>query len=136
MPLHLTPKREGQACLAHGQQHHSFPSFLVSSPTFLLGGSTSHYHLSFQSLSNQNLTVLYLFHALYRHPPLYSHIHVFGCKYYPNLSATSAQILAPRSVLCVFLGYSSNQKGYQCLDLSTNYILISHHVTFDKSVEN
>jgi hypothetical protein len=37
--------------------------------------------------------------------PTYSHLRVFGCKCYPNLSATTPHKLSPRSTLCVFLGY-------------------------------
>jgi hypothetical protein len=40
---------------------------------------------------------------------------------------------APRSTRCVFLGYSSDHKGYRRLDLSTNCILISRHVVFDEA---
>ena len=52
---------------------------------------------------------------------------------YPNLSATAPHKLSPRSVLCVFLGYSAHDKGYCCLDLSTNKVIISCHVIFDES---
>jgi transposase InsO family protein len=72
-------------------------------------------------------------HVLYGHPPSYSHLRVFGCKCYPNTSATAPHKLAPRSILCVFLGYSSDHKGYQCLDTSTNRVIISRHVIFDES---
>jgi hypothetical protein len=41
--------------------------------------------------------------------------------------------LAPRSSLCVFLGYSENHKGYRCLDLDSNRLIISRHVVFDES---
>ncbi|KAL7583191.1 hypothetical protein Lser_V15G44911 [Lactuca serriola] len=34
----------------------------------------------------------------------------------------------------IFLGYPSNHKGYQCLDLHTKKIIISHHVTFDEYI--
>ena len=39
--------------------------------------------------------------------------------------------LAPRSMECVLLGFPDSHKGYRCLDLSTNRIIISRHVVFD-----
>jgi hypothetical protein len=41
--------------------------------------------------------------------------------------------LAPHSTVCIFLGYSSQHKGYHCLDLSSNKIIISRHVTFHET---
>lgn len=41
--------------------------------------------------------------------------------------------LAPRSSECVLLGYPDNHKGYRCLDLSTNHVIISRHVVFDEN---
>ena len=61
------------------------------------------------------------------------HLRVFGCTCYPNLSATASHKLAPRSALCVFLGYSAHHKGYRCLDLSSNRVIISRHVIFDET---
>jgi hypothetical protein len=46
------------------------------------------------------------------------------------MSATAPHKLSPRSTQCVFLCYSVNHKGYHCLDLSTNRLIISRHVVF------
>jgi hypothetical protein len=74
-------------------------------------------------------------HMLYstiRHPitPTFVFLGVSG---YPNLTATARHKLAPRSTACVFLCYPSSHKGYRCLDLSTQCIIISHHVVFDET---
>jgi hypothetical protein len=71
--------------------------------------------------------------ALFSTEPSYDHLKVFGCACYPNMSSTTPHKLAPRSSLCVFLGYSSEHKGYRCLELQSNRIIISRHVIFDKS---
>jgi len=71
--------------------------------------------------------------ALLSSAPSYDHLRVFGCKCYPNLSATAPHKLAPRSALCIFLGYSAHHKGYRCLDPITNIIIISRHVIFDET---
>jgi len=42
--------------------------------------------------------------ALYGAAPSYDHLRVFGCKCYPNLSATAPHKLSPRSTKCVFFG--------------------------------
>jgi hypothetical protein len=60
--------------------------------------------------------------------PSYEHLRVFGCACYPNLSVKAAHKLAPRSTRCIFLGYSVDHKGYRCLDLTTNNIIVSRHV--------
>jgi hypothetical protein len=71
--------------------------------------------------------------AFFDTTPSYAHLRVFRCACYLNISATAPHKLAPRSCRCVFLRYSSENKGYQCLDLSTNCLLVSRHVVFDES---
>ena len=73
-------------------------------------------------------------HALFGTPPRYEHLRVFGCACYPNTAVTASHKLAPRLTLCVFLGYSSDHKGYCCFDLTSCRVLISRHVVFDESV--
>jgi hypothetical protein len=68
--------------------------------------------------------------ALFGSAPSYEHLCIFGCACYPNMTATAPHKLSPRSTRCVFLGYSANRKGYRCLDLSTNRLIISRHVVF------
>ena len=80
--------------------------------------------------STQNSTP---YELLYHKAPDYAHLRIFGCLCYPNLSATAPHKLAPRSTACVFLGYPSSHKGYHCLDLSTQRIIISRHVVFDET---
>ena len=65
--------------------------------------------------------------------PSYDHLRVFGCACYPNLSSTATHKLTPRSVMSVFLGYSAHHKGYRCLDLQSNQVIISRHVVFDET---
>jgi hypothetical protein len=57
-------------------------------------------------------------------------LHLFSCACYPNLSTKAAHKLAPCSIRCVFLRYSHDHKGYRCLDLTNNNIVISQHVVF------
>jgi hypothetical protein len=71
--------------------------------------------------------------ALFGSAPSYEHLRVFGCTCYPNTTATASHKLSPRSTRCVFLGYSADHKGYYCLDLSTNHLIISRHVVFDEN---
>jgi transposase InsO family protein len=74
------------------------------------------------------------FELLHNKPPTYNDLHVFGCLCYPNISATTAHKLSPRSVPCVFLGYSTSHKGYRCLNLVTQQLIISRHIIFDETV--
>jgi hypothetical protein len=71
--------------------------------------------------------------ALFGSTPSYEHLCAFGCTCYPNTTATAPHKLSPRSTRCVFLGYSTDHKGYRCLDLSTNHLIVSRYVVFDEN---
>lgn len=72
------------------------------------------------------------FHKLYNKNPTYDHLRVFGCLCFPHINALHK--LSSRSTPCIFLGYPNNHKGYRCLNLDTNQIIISRHVVFDETV--
>jgi histone deacetylase 1/2 len=72
-------------------------------------------------------------YMLYNKYPSYSHLRVFGCLCFPLFPSNTIHKLQPRSTPCVFLGYPSNHRGYKCLNLTTNKIIICRHVLFDES---
>ncbi|GKD08332.1 ribonuclease H-like domain-containing protein [Tanacetum coccineum] len=72
------------------------------------------------------------FTKLYNQTPTYEHLRVFGCLCYPHVDVSHK--LEPRYTPCIFLGYPANHRGYRCLDLASNKIIISRHVRFDEEV--
>jgi hypothetical protein len=70
--------------------------------------------------------------ALFGSMPSYEHLRVFSCTCYPNTTATAPHKLSPHSTRCVFLGYSADHKGYHCLNLLTNRMIVLRHVVFDE----
>jgi hypothetical protein len=101
-----------QFLLATGPSLHTATYLLNRFPTKAISAPTPHF-------------------ALFSTTPFCNHLRIFGCACYPNLSTTTPHKPAPRCSCCVFLGYSLDHKGYQCLDLTTHCLLISHHV-FDE----
>lgn len=69
---------------------------------------------------------------LYGNTPTYDHLKVFGCLCFPNVSHSTTKNLAPRSTPCLFLGSPLLHRGYRCLDLKINRIIISRHVVLDE----
>ncbi|KAJ0550750.1 putative RNA-directed DNA polymerase [Helianthus annuus] len=74
------------------------------------------------------------FELLFKQAPLYSNFRVFGCQVFPYLRDYAKHKLEPRSLPCVFIGYSSQYKGYRCLDPSTSRIFITRHARFNESL--
>ncbi|GKD59032.1 ribonuclease H-like domain-containing protein, partial [Tanacetum coccineum] len=72
------------------------------------------------------------FTRLFGTSPDYSLLRTFGCLCYPHVYPNHK--LEPRATPSLFLGNAYNHRGYRCLDLTTNKIIISRHVTFDETV--
>ena len=67
-----------------------------------------------------------------KHPD-YTSLRTFGCACFPLLRPYATHKLMFRSKRCIFLGYSSHQNGYRCLDPVTQKVLISRHVVFNEN---
>ena len=73
------------------------------------------------------------FELLYGYTPHYDNFHPFGCCVYPYLRDYMPNKLSPRSIPCIFLGYSSAHKGFRCLDPATIKLYITRHAQFDET---
>ncbi|KAG8480057.1 hypothetical protein CXB51_025173 [Gossypium anomalum] len=71
------------------------------------------------------------FQKLYGCAPQYNHLRVFGCCCFPYLRPFLQRKLDFRSQPCMFLGYSSQHKGYFCLT-PDGKVVVSRHVVFDE----
>ena len=57
---------------------------------------------------------------------------VFGSKCFPYTWDTRQHKFDPKTVLCVFVGYSDKHKGYKCFHPSSRNSFTSRHVVFDE----
>ena len=73
------------------------------------------------------------FELLYGSSPNYENFHPFGCRVYPCLRAYMPNKFSPRSIPCIFLGYSPSYKGFRCLDPVTSRLYITRHAQFDEN---
>lgn len=74
------------------------------------------------------------YEALFQTPPSYDHMKVFGCLAFASNPTFPTDKFSPRGVPCVFLGYPSTQKGYNLLNLLTQYPFVSRDVTFHEHI--
>jgi transposase InsO family protein len=77
------------------------------------------------SSSLQNITPI---EKLMNISPDYSRLRIFGCKCF--IFTDKNDKLSPRAILCAFLGYAENQKGYRCFDFKNNKLYVSRNVSF------
>ncbi|XP_021747642.1 uncharacterized protein LOC110713506 [Chenopodium quinoa] len=70
------------------------------------------------------------FSKLYMKQANLTHLRTFGCLCYVSTSKVGRTKLDSRAKPCVFLGYSSSQKGYKVLDLETYKMFVSRDIHF------
>ncbi|GKA71922.1 ribonuclease H-like domain-containing protein [Tanacetum coccineum] len=100
-------------------------------PTFWVEALNMATHL-LNILPSTTITNEIPYTRLFGKQPDYSLLRTFGCLCYPHLYPNHK--LEPRATPSILLGHASNHRGYRCLDLHTNKIIISRHVTFDETV--
>jgi hypothetical protein len=59
---------------------------------------------------------------------------MFGCIAYVHVSDEKRSKLDPKVEKCIFIGYSSEQKGNRCFNPSTQKLQVSRDVMFDEMV--
>ena len=73
------------------------------------------------------------YEVLFRKNEFIVPLKVFGCTCFVRDHRPSVGKLHPRAVKCIFVGYSSVQKGYKCWSPSERPLFVSMDVTFRES---
>ncbi|KAL3835707.1 hypothetical protein ACJIZ3_010443 [Penstemon smallii] len=74
------------------------------------------------------------YETLFQKKPDYLFLKTFGCQCWPNLRPYNKHKMDPRSLPCIFIGYSTSHHGYMCLHVPTSRIYISRDVIFDENL--
>ena len=70
------------------------------------------------------------YEAWHGRKPFVAHLHVFGCLAYALVPVQHRRKLDDKVVKCIFVGYSSESKGYMLYHPQTKRILVSRDVVF------
>ena len=80
----------------------------------------------------QNITPYESWHG---RKPSVAHLRVFGCLAYALVPVQQRRKLDDKAVKCVFIGYSSESKGYRLYHPQTKCILVSRDVFVEDAVQ-
>ncbi|XP_010496878.1 PREDICTED: uncharacterized protein LOC104773906 [Camelina sativa] len=70
------------------------------------------------------------FEVLNKFKPSLDHLRVFGCVCFVLVPGEQRSKLDAKSTKCMFVGYSTTQKGYKCYDPATSRLYVSRDVRF------
>jgi transposase InsO family protein len=71
---------------------------------------------------------------LHGNHPIYSSLRIFGSRCFPYTWDTRRNKFDPKSVPCIFVGYSDQHKGYKCFHPTSKNFFVSRHVVFSESI--
>ncbi|KAJ9566804.1 hypothetical protein OSB04_002770 [Centaurea solstitialis] len=106
----------GLSLLAHASMPQKYWSLAFSTAVYLIN------RLPTATLNNSSS-----YHRLFHKPPNYLKLRSFGYLCFPWLRPYMKHKLEPKSLPCVFIGYSATQSAYHCLHLPTNRIYTSQN---------
>jgi hypothetical protein len=66
--------------------------------------------------------------------PNYSSLRAFGSKCFPYTWDIRKHKFDPKTLPCIFVGYSEKHKAYKCFHPTSKKIFISRHVVFDELI--
>lgn len=113
----------GLSLLSHAGMPRSYWTYAFSTVVYLIN-----------RLPTPVLNMTSPFAKLFGTTPNFDKLKIFGCLCFPWLRPYSTHKLDNRSTPCVFLGYSTSQSAYLCLQPTTRRIYVSRHVQFDEQV--
>jgi len=70
------------------------------------------------------------YEILFRKPPNYDHLRVFGCLCFAHVNPKSSDKMDPPAVKCLFPGYPYGEKGYRVYSLQERQFFTSRGVIF------
>jgi hypothetical protein len=62
-----------------------------------------------------------------------SHLRVFGCVAYAQISKAKRKKLDDRGEKCIFIGYSETSKAYKVYNLFTKKVVVSRDIIFSEN---